>query len=502
MTYLLKNIEKMRIYASSALIGWFIFSCQPSQEKPASPQIKPNVLFIAIDDLRPQLGCYGESQIISPNIDRLAGQSLVLNRAYVQQAVCAPSRNGVMTGLRPDAIGIYDLATFFRDSVPDVVTLPQHFKNNGYQSESMGKIYHRGHGNQDDTLSWSRESWVPSPRTLEADPLTRGDTVKLESSYPEIDGKRIPYYATSVPEAQLADNRTLNYAIQRLEALQDSAFFIAVGFVKPHLPFVAPKRYWDRYDPASLTIPDRASPSGSPDFALANFGELRKYHNIPPQGYLSDEKLRQLIHGYYASVTYIDDLVGKLLSKLDELNLAENTIVVLWGDHGWKLGDYGSWCKHSNYEYDTRIPLIVKVPGKTDGQRSDALVESVDIYPTLCELATLPNPGHLQGKSMLPLIENPNLSIKSAAWSQYPRSNNGNPLMGYAMRTDRYRFVQWHKRSASQNIVARELYDHQQDPNEMNNLAASSENRELISEMDSLFRAEYETAHQKVLQAK
>ncbi len=500
MTYLLIH---RRCWANALLVffGWLIFSCQPQPEQSSSSvQTKYNVLFIAIDDLRPQLACYGESQIISPNIDYLADQGLMLTRAYVQQAVCAPSRNGVMTGLRPDAIGVYNLNTFFRDSVPGVVTLPQHFKNNGYQSESIGKIYHRGHGNRDDSLSWSRESWFPSSSTLRAEPVNRGDTVGLEGSYPQIDGKRIPYYATSVPERQLADNRSISYAMERLEVLQDTTFFMAVGLVKPHLPFVAPQRYWDMYDSANLTIPDRMAPQGSPEFSMANFGELRKYHGIPPKGYLSDEKSRNLIHGYYASVTYIDDLVGQLLSKLDELNLAENTVVVLWGDHGWKLGEYGSWCKHSNYEYDTRIPLIVKVPGKTNGQKSDALVESVDIYPTLCELAGLSAPTHLQGRSMLPLIANSNQSIKTAAWSQYPRGNGGNPLMGYAMRTDRYRYVRWQERTA-QKVVAQELYDHQTDPDEMNNLAASVENRELVAKMDSLFNIEYELAHQEALSA-
>ncbi|WKN42818.1 sulfatase [Tunicatimonas pelagia] len=499
MVYLLNYAKKQLANVSLACLCWSILSCQSSQEESPPAQTKYNVLFIAIDDLRPQLGCYGETQIISPHIDRLASQSLMLTRAYVQQAVCAPSRNGVMTGLRPDAIGIYDLGTFFRDSVPNVVTLPQHFKNNGYQSESIGKIYHRGHGNRDDSLSWSRESWVPSRRTLEAEPIRRGDTVGLEGSYPQINGKRIPYYATSVPEEQLADNRSVNYAMERLKALQDTTFFMAVGLVKPHLPFVAPQRYWDRYDSTDLIIPNRMAPHGSPEFSLANFGELRKYHDIPPEGYLSGEKSRNLIHGYYASVTYIDDLVGQLLNKLNELNLAENTIVVLWGDHGWKLGEYGSWCKHSNYEYDTRIPLIVKVPGITVGQESDALVESVDIYPTLCELAGLPNPVHLQGRSMLPLITDPGHSIKTAAWSQYPRRNNDRSLMGYAMRIDRYRYVRWQERDLDQKIVARELYDHQTDPSELNNLATSVDNQQLVSELDSLFNVEYELAHQKTL---
>ena len=464
------------------------------QEQPDAPG-NYNVLFIAIDDLRPELHCYGESHIQSPNIDRLAAQGLQFNRAYVQQAVCAPSRNGVMTGLRPDALGIYDLSTFFRDSVPNVVTLPQHFKNNGYQAESIGKIYHRGHGNHDDSLSWSREAWFPSSSTLDASPITRGDTVGLEGSYPTIDGKKIPYYATPVPDNNLADNRTINHALARLEALRDTTFFMAVGLVKPHLPFVAPQRYWDQYDASTINIPDRESPAGNPDFALANFGELRKYHDIPPEGYLSDKKSQKLIHGYYASVTYIDDLVGQLLDQLDALQLAKNTIVVLWGDHGWKLGEYGSWCKHSNYELDTRIPLILNVPGRTAGTQSDALVESVDIYPTLCELAGLDAPSHLQGSSLTPLLQAPNRSVKNSAWSQYPRTVDGERFMGYAMRTNHYRYVRWQEKDDPQKVIARELYDHRVDPDETVNLAVQTHYQPLVTRMDSVFLAEYKIAH-------
>lgn len=481
------------------LIVLLSFSCQTQVEDKPKATTQYNVVFIAVDDLRPQLNCYGKSQIISPNIDRLASQSLMCTRAYVQQAVCAPSRNGVMTGLRPDAIGIYDLATFFRDSVPDVVTLPQHFKNNGYQAESMGKIYHRGHGNHDDSLSWSVDSWFPSASTLDATPITRGDTVGLEGSYPAIDGKRLPYYATDVPEENLADNRTLNHALNRLEKLQDTSFFMAVGFVKPHLPFVAPRRYWDMYDPATIEIPQRTSPDGSPAYALTNFGELRKYHGIPEDGYLSDEQSTEMIHGYYAAVTYIDDLVGQLLNKLDELGLSENTIVVLWGDHGWKLGEYGSWCKHTDYEYDTRIPMLLKVPEVTTGSQTNALVESVDIYPTLCELAGLTQPEHLQGNSMVPLLDNQDQSIKNAAWSQYPRTHNNTPLMGYAMRTDHYRYVRWQDKNNPDQVIGRELYDHTKDPGETLNLASLPENEALVKQMDSVFLAEYEIAHNNTL---
>lgn len=471
------------------------FSCNNKFEKSPPIQKKFNVLFIAVDDLRPELHCYGQSQIISPNIDRLASQSLLFKRAYVQQAVCAPSRNGVMTGLRPDAIGIYNLGTFFRDSVPDVVTLPQHFKNNGYQAESMGKIYHLWHGNHDDSISWSTDSWFPRNELLDAQPITRGDTTGLEASYPSIGGERLPYYATDAPEDQLEDTRTLKYALERLDSLQDTTFFMAVGFMKPHLPFVAPRRFWDMYDSSVVSIPERVSPQGSPGYALNSFGELRKYYGIPAEGYLSDETTKSLIHGYYASVTYVDDLVGQLLNKLDALNLSENTIVVLWGDHGWKLGEYGDWCKHTNYEYDTRIPMLLKVPGETTGSKTDALVESIDIYPTLCELAGLDKPAHLQGVSMVPLMDNPDQTIKNTAWSQYPRNVDSKPLMGYAMRTNQYRYVRWQEKNNANKVIDRELYDHVNDPGETINLASFSENQTLVEQMDSVFLAEFEISH-------
>ena len=271
-------------------------------------------------------------------------------------------RNSLLTGLRPDALGVYDLYTFFRQKTPEVVTLPQLFKEQGYRTERMGKIYHTGHGNRDDSLSWSVTGWNMGAEVDKLVKIQRGDTLGLERDFPTIDGRKLPFYRSNEPEDHMSDAIIANRAVERLHALKDSTFFLAVGFIKPHLPFVAPKKYWDLYDPKRIGIPEREEPQGMAPMAMASFGELRKYHDIPAEGDLDDATSRQLIHGYYAAVSMIDYQLGKLLDALEKLDLMKNTIIVLWGDHGWKLGEYGNWCKHSNMELDTRAPLFISAP--------------------------------------------------------------------------------------------------------------------------------------------
>jgi arylsulfatase A-like enzyme len=452
---------------------------------------QPNVLFIAVDDLRPELNCYGASHIQSPHIDRLASMSTVFNRAYCQQAVCAPSRNSLLTGLRPDAMGIYDLYTFFREKVPDVVTLPQHFKNNGYYTERVGKIYHTGHGNQDDQLSWSR----PAQAMWRPEPISDGDTVGLERDFPTIDEKKLPYYRSRAPENNMTDVVTTDYAVKRIGELKDTSFFFAVGFVKPHLPFVAPAKYWDMYDPKQIEVPERTTPEGMPDLALHQFGELRKYHDIPDKGTLDDHTSRNLIHGYYAAVSMIDAQIGKLLDALEQHALLDNTIVILWGDHGWKLGDYGSWCKHTNFELDTRVPLIIMDPNNPKGQKTNSLAEFVDIYPTLCEMAGLPLPDHLEGTSLVPVMKEPTSSVKQVAISQYPRGkaldyDRKREIMGYSMRYKQYRFTRWQHYEDPDKVVAYELYDQSQGPIAVKNLAEDPAYSETIEELSLMLTKE------------
>jgi len=462
----------------------------------AAPSAKPNVLFIAVDDLRPELGCYGRDHIKSPNIDALARSGIVFERAYVQQAVCSPSRTSVMTGLRPDTTKVWDLVTSFRTAQPDTITLGQAFKNAGYFVQGMGKIYH---GKLNDEASWSvpwgtpkADTYALAENTSAGEPKAAGapdgaapaaSTKKKskkasegEDSEGQSKAKGAAFESADVPDNTYTDGKTAELAVTTLGDLakKDQPFFLAVGFVKPHLPFVSPKKYWDLYDPATITLPENPFyPKDAPSYAIRKTnGEIYAYKGIPAKGEPFSPKLvRNLRHGYYAAVSYTDAQIGKVLAELDRLDLRKNTIVILWGDHGWKLGEHNAWCKHSASENDTNTPLILSAPRmKTPGIRTKALVEFVDIYPTLADLAGIPAPAYLDGTSAKPLLDNPDRPWKNAAYSQYPRSENGG-LMGYSMRTDRYRFTVWVKTSDKTQVDATELYDHQLDPQENTNLA-------------------------------
>jgi arylsulfatase A-like enzyme len=476
---------------------------------------RPNVLFFAVDDLRPELGCYGFDYIKSPNLDRIAKAGLVFNRAYVQQAVCSPTRSSLMTGTRPDTTKVWDLETHFRTAIPNVVTLGQHFKNNGYFVQGMGKIYHGGY---DDAPTWS----VPwqQPRALTyARPENIALTQRNVQAEPDGDaapakkgGKRAvkkaargprgpAFEAGDVPDNYYQDGKVADLAVETLRDIskKKEPFFLAVGFIKPHLPFVSPKKYWDLYDPAKIQLaPNPYRPKDAPEYAIQPGGELRNYHGIPPgNGSIPPDIARQLKHGYYAAISYMDAQVGRVLDELDRLGLAKNTIVVLWGDHGWKLGEHDAWCKHSNCENDTNGALLLSVPGmKHAGQKTNAIVEFVDIYPTLSELAGLPLPSHLEGISFKPVLDNPTRPWKQAAFSQYPRpaGKAGMPLMGYAMRTERHRFVVWVGRNDHSKVDAIELYDHQTDPQENVNIANLPANAELVGKLMTQWRKGWQGA--------
>jgi len=476
--------------------------CKSGSNAESGSADRPNILLICIDDLRPELNCYGAGHIISPHIDALAEESVLFTRAYTQQAVCAPSRNTLMTGLRPDGLGIYDLRTFFRDMAPDVVTLSQYFMQNGYQSEGMGKIYHTGHGNKNDSLSWSLQHWYPHQLINRRDPIQSGDTTHLQTSFPKIEGKNLPWYDSGLPEDLQNDAMVTSHALERMEALKGEPFFLAVGMIKPHLPFVAPSMYWDLYDPSKIKVPPSDKPDEYPSYAFTNWGELRKYHGIPAEGSLSEDDAISMIHGYYACVSFIDAQVGRLTGKLKELGLYENTVIVLWGDHGWKLGEYGDWCKHTNYELDTRIPVIVKIPGEEPqkGWQSDAIIETVDIYPTLCDLAGIEMPGHLQGSSFRKVLESKSAEWDEVGFSQYPRSSliNGEriKLMGYSMRTPEYRITRWINRDTGETMDT-EVYDHRGDETEMVNLAIRKEHQDVVNSLNEKLDEHYAQEHGK-----
>ena len=499
-----------RSFLSQILTLLFLSLAGFSLQAQQSDTKKPNVLLFVMDDLRPELGCYGKDYIKSPNIDGIASRGIVFNHAYCQEAVCSPSRSSFLTGTRPDTTKVWDLKTHFRKALPDVVTLLQNFKNNGYFVQGMGKVFHGGFN---DPGSWSIP-WVNPKAPVYALP----ENVELNNHKPagEPDGdgeskksspgEKEPYAAgeiapnrlntrgpafegADVPDNTFTDGKVCDLAIKALREIagKKEPFVLAVGFVKPHLPFVAPKKYWDLYDPQTIALaPNPFRAKDSPEYAVLEGDELRMYHGIPT-GHLPDDLARDLRHGYFAGVSYSDAQFGKVLAELKKLGLDKDTIVMLWGDNGWKLGEHDAWAKHSNVENDANIPLIVSIPGmKAAGSHSDALVELVDLYPTLSDLAGLPLPGHLEGTSFKPLLENPSLPWKQAAFSQYPRSHeatHGADLMGYSMRTDRYRFTVWVHEDDHSNIDSIELYDHKTDPQENTNIAKDPANKELVASL-------------------
>lgn len=453
-----------------------------------------NVLLILVDDLRPQLRCYGHSQMKTPHIDQLAAEGLRFERAYCQQALCAPSRVSLLTGARPDTTRVYDLQTPLQTLRPGLVSLPLHFRKHGYETVSLGKVYHHL---REDPLAWSEPPWRPKGNWAGGGyvlPSSIGLVRKRDAALaawqkahsrgqlPQT-GFGPPWEAAPAPDHAYPDGQICERAIAELRRLRHRPFFLAVGFHKPHLPFTAPKKYWDLYQPEELPLPERRRwPDNTPEIATTNWSELRAYAGIPKRGPLDDRIARRLVHGYYACVSFIDAQIGKLLAELDRLGLRRNTIVVLWGDNGWKLGEYGAWCKHTNFELDTRIPLIISIPGqKNAGKSTKALVESVDMYPTLAEVCGLPIPAHCEGISLLPLVEDPERRWKQAAFSQYPRS----PLMGYSVRTERWRYTEWID-TTRQEVKARELYDHSSTDTPSANLAGLPTYRETVNRLSAL----------------
>ena len=441
-----------------------------------------NILFISVDDLRPTGGAYGDPSVRTPSMDALAGRGIVFNRAYAQQAVCSPSRTSLLTGRRPDTTRVYDLTTHFRHTIPDVVTLPQHFKEQGYHTQSFGKIFHNA--DLEDAPSWSVPPLpVPkNPDDVDVDPAP-------SSRHPRT-GRGPAWRAPAVADDALFDGRIAGQAIEIMRSVKEKPLFLAVGFTKPHLPFVAPKKYYDMYPLEKVTLPANVfSPKDVPSIALTDFGELRAYADIPAKGALPERQARELIRGYSAATSYVDAQIGRLMDELDSSGLRDNTIVVLWGDHGYQLGEHGLWNKHTNFEIATRAPLIISVPGKTNARRStEALVEFVDVYPTLVQLAGLPMPSGLEGTSLVPLLRSPKMKWKRAAFSQYPRGR----VMGHSVRTDRYRYTEWSE--PGQRPVGVELYDHAADPAENVNVAHLQANAEVVAGLSRQLKAGWRAA--------
>lgn len=454
---------------------------------------RPNVLFLAVDDLRPALRCYGDPTAVTPNIDRLAARGLLFDRAYCQQAICNPSRASLITGRRPDTIRVWDLKAHFRDAMPDVITLPQHFKNHGYVTESIGKILHGSGRPAKDPPSWSVPATFDLANKIE-DYLTDRN-LSMNGT------KRGATDDADVDDDAYRGGKVTHAAVLAMRRLRDKPFFLAIGYRKPHLPFSAPKKYWDLYDREKIPPPATSThPNEAPELAVRSFKELEGYQDVPDEATIPLEKVRELRHGYYACVSFTDAQIGRLLDELEALNLANKTVVVLWGDHGFHLGEQGLWAKAYNYELTTRVPLILAVPGqKNVGQRTGALVEFVDVYPTLVDLCGLPMPGGLEGMSMKPLLDNPRRPWKKAAFSQFPRAKAGprhrgrGHTMGYALRTDQYRYVEW-RTCKTGDVVARELYDHESEPREMRNLADRLEHAPLVRRLSEQLHAGWRAA--------
>jgi len=470
----------------------FLFLAFVSVNVALAEASKPNILFIAIDDLRPALGCYGDAAAITPHIDRLAARGTVFRRAYCQQAVCSPSRLSLLSGRRPDTIRVWDLNTHFRETLPDLITLPQHFKNHGYSTRSIGKIFHGSGAPAKDPPSWTH----PPLYDHERDATTRYANPENRKGKGL---KRASMEAAEVPDETYVDGLVCKDALAALDASKEDKqpFFLAVGFRKPHLPFCAPKKYWDMHTSIPPPVSTR-HPDGAPELALRSWMELEGYADIPEDGQIDAEKAQALRNGYYACVTYIDALVGQLLDRLDELDLSKNTIICLWGDHGFHLGEQGLWTKANNYELSTRVPLIVAAPGHAPAV-TDALVELVDVYPALSDLAGLPTPEGVEGLSFKPLLIDPTQTWKSAVFSQYPRARAGHrhsgpgDIMGRSIRTTRHLYVEWRENETDQ-LLATELYDHHNDPHETHNLADDPSPSATLVQLQSQLKAGWTAA--------
>ncbi|MHC4996329.1 MAG: sulfatase, partial [Planctomycetota bacterium] len=411
---------------------------------------KPNILFIAIDDLRPELGCYGSPIAVTPNLDKLARQGLQFDRAYCQQAICSPSRASLMTGARPDTIGLIENYTYFRDANPDIVTLPQHLIANGYETVYTGKVYHGQY--TDEEKSWSRK---PARNRMTVKPPVGGYALKENLERRNADMKRMlakygeaarrglasgpPYESADVPDHAYSDGYNTLLAIETMKdmlAKNDKPFFLGLGFKKPHLNWVAPKKYWDMYDRDKIPMATQVNaPKDGAAMGLHASFELRVRTGVPKIGPIGDDLSRTLKHAYLACVSYVDAQIGRMIAALEEAGERDNTIIIVWSDHGWHLGDMGVWGKATNYEIATRVPMILwtsDMPESTRGQKTDALVELVDMYPTLCDLVGIEQPDHLEGYSFKPLIEAPQQPWKTAAFTQYPnpalREWAANPL--------------------------------------------------------------------------
>lgn len=446
---------------------------QARQKTEKDPPRRPNVLMIIVDDLRPELGCYGNGNVISPNIDSLAGSGIRFTNAYCNIPVSGASRASLLTGIRPGPDRFTSFEAYAQKDVPNAVTLPEYFRMTGYRTVSLSKVFHH----QDDCP----ESWDVNWRPDEGNGTWR-NYIEEDNLESERHGIIWSTECTDVKDNAYFDGQTAEMAVSQLKDLRKrgSPFFMAVGFLKPHLPFNAPKKYWDLYDEEDILLPPNYHlMNGSiPSKAFHTWGELRAYEDIPDkgQGPVPDNYARHLIHGYRACVSYTDAQIGKVLAALERLGMSDDTIIILFGDHGWSLGEHGEWCKHSTFDIVTNAPMIISAPWLPHGKTVDSVVEFVDIFPTLASICGLPALQQFDGKSIEPLLYERTEGWKNVAIVQWDRS--------LAAFTQDYGYTVWFDRSGKP--VEQMLYDHTSDRPENYNIAGLPESEGIVTDMQRL----------------
>lgn len=505
--------KKHAFYSILILVFLTIYSCNTIEKEVT----KPNVLFISIDDLRTTLGVYGDSIAVTPNIDQLASEGMTFRQTFTQVAVCAPSRASLMTGLRPDSTRVWHLADKFREINPNTVTMPQHFSKFGYHTVNLGKIFHNY---MPDSISWDepdlrparykRRDWLKrdgetfyiSKEVSASQAIKRDSLLKLRPiRYADGWNTGPAWEAAEVNDTMYYDGAQNELAKKTLTriAKKNKPFFMGLGYFRPHLPFTAPKKYWDLYNPKKIPLASNPNvPENAPGHTMNSMYELRHYDGFgkighPQSSYkMEQDTARILKHGYYASVSYVDALLGNLISHMKEIGIYENTIIILWGDHGWKLGDHNSWGKMTNYNIDLKVPMIIRYPNQENrGAQTFEITELIDMFPSLCELAGIEIPDYIQGTSFVPLIENPERQWKSAAFSQFHRrpkvSADGKRYMGYSINTKEYHYVEWyswnHKTGTKGTLKSKELFDSENDPNETVNIVEESKNSAIVKRL-------------------
>ena len=526
----MKTMKRSFNWLLTGLIGIVFFSaCENSSAPKAENRIqqRPNILFVSIDDLGPNLGIYDNNVIVSPNIDAFAKTGTTFRNTYCQAAVCAPSRASLMTGLRPDSTRVWHLGDKFRKLHPKIVTMPQHFNKNGYHTVCIGKIFHNY---MPDSVSWDEPDLRPAqylkPEWLKRDGETfyvneetqRLQKIKRDKKIAE----RPNYYAdgwNNGPAWEMEDvNDTLYFDGAQTElakrtltrlSKKNEPFYLALGYFRPHLPFAVPKKYWDYYNRDSIPLASNPFiPKQSPIMSMNSMYELRGYDGFsnlkhPTENVMNEDTARILKHGYYASVSYVDELFGQVIQHLKELDIYDNTVVILWGDHGWKLGEHNGWCKQSNFNIDIHVPMIIHYPSQPNaGQQSFEITELIDMFPTLCDLAGIDKPAYLQGSSFVPLVENPKRKWKQAAFSQFHRrpkvTPDGKRYMGYSIRTKTHHYVEWYywdnKVGVRGDFVTAELYDITNDPEENENVANSNKYESIVQSLSLQLKEGWKSA--------